>query len=83
MAEAYCTEEVSNFTIKYYAETLPSVHNPPPRCNANENESTLSLFVGQLGTASGGTAKNLQHAEFCAIMLYVLTNLSKVEPYVQ
>ena len=81
MAEAYCTEEVSNFTTKYYADILPSVHNPLPRYNANENECNLSLFVGQLGSASGGTAKTLQHAEFRTIMMYVLTNLSEVQPY--
>ena len=28
-AEAYILEEVSNFTTKYYANNLPSVHNPP------------------------------------------------------
>jgi hypothetical protein len=37
-------EEVSNFTTTYYGDNLPSVHNPPPRYNAGENESTLSLF---------------------------------------
>ena len=30
IAEAYILEEVSNFTTKYYADNLPSVHNPPP-----------------------------------------------------
>ena len=83
MAEAYFSEEVSNFTSKYYAETLPSVHNPPPRYNANENDCNLSLFVGQLGSASGGTPKTLKHEEFRTIMLYVLTNLSEVQPYLQ
>ena len=29
IAEAYCAEEVSNFTTKYYAETLANVQNPP------------------------------------------------------
>ena len=46
IAEPYCTEEVTNFTMKYYADTLPSVHNPTPRYNADENESNLSLFRG-------------------------------------
>ena len=44
IAEAYILEEVSNFTEKYYVENLPSVHNPPPRYNASENESNLTLF---------------------------------------
>jgi hypothetical protein len=37
ITEAYILEEVSNFTEKYYAENLPSVHNPPPRYNVGEN----------------------------------------------
>jgi hypothetical protein len=52
MAEAQILHEVSNFTTKYYAEHLPSVHNHPPRYNTRENESNLSLFRGQLGSAS-------------------------------
>jgi hypothetical protein len=48
ITEAKVLEEVSNFTTKYYGENLPSVHYPPPRYNANENESSLSLFQGQL-----------------------------------
>ena len=52
IAEAYILEEVSNFTEKYYTEKLPNVHNPPPRYNAGENESNLSLFQGKLESAS-------------------------------
>ena len=83
MAEAYILEEVSNFTTKYYGDSLPSVHNPPPRYNAGENESNLSLFRGQLGSATDGTPKTLKHEEWRTIMLYVLTNLSEVEPYMR
>jgi hypothetical protein len=82
MAEAFILEEVSNFTTTYYSENLPSVHNPPPRYNAGENESSLSLFRGQLGSASASTTKNLKLEEWRSIMLYVLTNLDEVEPYV-
>ena len=81
IAEAYILEEVSNFTTKYYADNLPSVHNPLPHYNAGEDESNLSIFRGQLGSASGATNKTLKHEEWRTIMLYVLTNLSEVEPY--
>ena len=81
IAEAYILEEVSNFTTKYYADNLPSVHNPPSRYNADGDESSLSIFRGQLGSASGATHKTLKHEEWRIIMLYVLTNLSEVEPY--
>ena len=73
--------EVSNFTTKYYANNLPSVHNPLPRNIAGEDELNLSIFREQLGSASGATNKTLKHEEWRTIMLYVLTNLSKVEPY--
>ena len=81
IAEAYILEEVANFTTTYYGDNLPSVHNPPPRYNVGENESNLSLFRGQLGSASGKTLKTLSPEEWHTIMLYVLTNLEEVEPY--
>ena len=81
MVEAYILEEVSNFTTKYYANNLPSVHNPPPHYNVGEDESSLSIFRGQLRSASGATHKTLKHEEWRTIMLYVLTNLSEMEPY--
>jgi len=81
IAEAYILEEVSNFTTKYYADNLPSVHNPPPRYNEDENESTLSLFKGQRGRSSGASKKFLTNEEWRKIMLYVLTNLDEVDKY--
>ena len=82
VAEACILEEVSNFTTTYYSENLPSVHNPPPRYNASEGESNLSLFRGQLGSASGSTSKMLTNDEWRNIMLYVLTNLNEVQTYI-
>jgi len=81
VAEAFILEEVSNFTTAYYNETLPSVHNPPPRHNAVESSSNLSLFTGQLGRGSAGTPKNLRDYEWRTIFLYVLLNLEEVNPY--
>ena len=78
IAEAYILEEVSNFTTKYYANNLPSVHNPLPRNIAGEDELNLSIFREQLGSASGVTNKTLKYEEWHTIMLYVLTNLSEV-----
>jgi hypothetical protein len=59
------------------------MHNPPPRYNAGENESNLSLLKGQLGSASASTPKTLNIQEWRTIMLYVLTNLDEVEPYMR
>jgi hypothetical protein len=83
MSEAYILEEVSYFTTTYYTDNLPSMHNPPPRYNVDENESNLSLFRGQLGNASDATPKTLRHQEWHTTMLYVLTNLDEVESYMQ
>jgi hypothetical protein len=83
IAEAYILEEVSNFTTTYYGDKLSSVHNPPPRYNDSGNESNLSIFGGQLGSASGSTTKTLTHEEWWHIMLYVLTNLEEVMPYME
>jgi hypothetical protein len=63
IAEACLREEMANFTTLYYEPNLPSNHNPLPRYNANENESILNLFQGQLGSASGSTPKLLGNEE--------------------
>jgi hypothetical protein len=81
IAEAFILEEVLNFTEQYYSENLPSVHNAPPRYNVGESESSLSLFRGQQGAASGSIVKQLNYEEWRKIMLYVLTNLDEVQPY--
>jgi len=81
IAEAFILEEVSNFTTKYYSDNLPNVYNPLPRYNAGPNELNLSIFRGQLGSASGATNKALNMSEWRKIMLYVLTNLDEVKPY--
>jgi hypothetical protein len=81
IAEAFIREEVSNFTTSYYSENLPSVHNPPPHYNEDENESTLSLFKGQRERSSGAAKKFLTNEEWHKIMLYVLMNLDEVDKY--
>jgi len=83
MAEAFVLEEVTNFTQAYYGDKLPSVHNRPPRYNAGENESKLSLFQGQLGSASDATSLLLKNEEWLTIIIYVFTNLTEMEPYMQ
>ena len=59
------------------------MHNPPTCYNEAENEMNLSLFKGQLGSASGATPKTLLNEELRTIMMYVLTNLVEVESYIQ
>jgi hypothetical protein len=68
MAEAFIMEEVSNFTIAYYKDGIPTMHNPPPRYNVDESSLNLSLFKWQLGKASAYTTKTLPHDEWRALM---------------
>jgi hypothetical protein len=83
IAEACLREEVANFTTLYYKPNLPSNHNPLARYNVDENESTLGLFQGQLGSASGSTSKLLVNEEWRSIMLYVLRNLTEVKLFIK
>jgi hypothetical protein len=62
-AEAYIIEEVSNFTQLYYMQNFPSMHNPPSRYNVGQNELNLSLFQGQLRSASASTTMHLENEE--------------------
>ena len=73
---------MANFTTQYYKPNLPSNHNPLPRYNVDENESTLSLFHGQLGSASASTVKILTNNEWRSIMLYLFNNLTEVQPFI-
>jgi hypothetical protein len=83
IAEASILEEVTNFTQLYYTQHLPSVHNPLPRYNIDENESNLILFQGQLGRSSGSTNNSLENKEWRRIMLYVLQNLPEAKPFIE
>jgi hypothetical protein len=48
IVEATLTEEVSNFTTKYYDDNIPTRHNHVLRYNAANHEEVpkLSIFVG-------------------------------------
>jgi hypothetical protein len=83
VVEEYILEEVSNFTTTYYGDKLPIVHNPPPHYNDVKNESNLNNFRGQLESASGSTTNTLRHEEWRHIMLYLLTNLDELTPYME
>jgi hypothetical protein len=48
-----------------------------------ENESNLNISQGKLKSTSGSTTKILRQEEWRHIMLYVLTNLEEVTPYME
>jgi hypothetical protein len=78
IAEAYILEVVSNFTTTYYGDKLPSVHNPPPLVTMMVTMNrTLAYFE------ANSEAQVARHEEWRHIMLYVLTNLEEVTPYLE
>ena len=85
IAEAYLNEEVATTTTKYYHDSIQTRLNPAPRYNEEptSNVSDLSLFEGQGGKASGPKPKNFSPTEWSTIMIYVLTNMEEVQPYIK
>ena len=85
IAEAYLNEEVATTTTKYYHDSIQTRLNPAPRYNEEptSNVSDLSLFEGQGGKASGPKPKNFSPTEWSTIMVYVLTNMEEVQPYIK
>jgi hypothetical protein len=55
----------------------------PRPYNDGGNESNLSMFRDQIGSASGSTTKTLRHEKWRHIMLYVLTNHLEVTPHME
>jgi hypothetical protein len=84
IAEATLTEEVANFTTKYYDDNIPTVHNPLPRYNAANPEglSQLSIFIGLGGKTSGSKREKIPKPAVEAIHAYVLRTMDEVKPYI-
>ena len=85
MAEAFITEEAGNFMTTHYEARNRHLHNPKPRCNADETKkggSNLSLFKGNLAPASVSNAVSLDNKEW-TISLYIFNNLIEVRPDIE
>ena len=86
MAEAFITEEVSNFVTAHYKAKKRHLHNPKPRYNANDPKkggSNLSLFKGDLAPANASNSLTLDFKEWQIISLYIFNNLIEVRPYIE
>ena len=70
---------------KYYHDNIQTRLNPAPRYNEEptSNVSDLSLFEGQGGKASGSKRKTFSPTEWSTLMIYVLTNMEEVQPYIK
>jgi tartrate dehydratase alpha subunit/fumarate hydratase class I-like protein len=85
IAEATLTEEVSNFTTKYYDDNIPTRHNPIIHYNAANHEEVpkLSIFVGLGGKSSGAKRTTIKGSEWDLIHAYVLNNMEEVKLYIK
>ena len=86
MAEAFITEEASNFVTAHYEAKNRHLHNLKPRYNADEPKkggSNLSLFKGDLAPAGASNSLTLDFKEWQIISLYIFTNLTEVRPYIE
>ena len=81
MAEAFITEEASNFMTAQYEAKNRHLHNPKPRYNAGDHKkggSNLILFKANLAPASASKPISLDVEEWQTISLYIFNNLSEV-----
>ena len=86
MAEAFITEEASNFMTAHYEAKIRHLHNPKPRYNADEpkkGQSNLSIFKGNLAPSNAWKPVSLDVEEWWTISLYLFNNLTKVRSYIE
>ena len=72
---------MSNFTEKYYTEFLAFIIHPLVTMLAKMNQ-TSAFSEGNSEAQVHRPPKTLNHEEWHHIMLYVLTNLVEVQPFI-
>mgnify|MGYP005848836211 CR=1 FL=1 len=86
MAEAFITEEATNFLTAHYEAKNHHLHNSKPWYNAGDpkkGRSNLSLFKGDLAPAGASNSLTLDFEEWQIIWLYIFTNLTELRPYIE
>ena len=86
MSEAFITEEAANFMTAHYETKNHHLHNPKPQYNAGDptkGGSNLNLFKGDLAPAGASNSLMLDFKEWQIISLYIFTNLTEVQPYIE
>ena len=79
IAEATLIGEMADVTTKYYADDVPTMHNPVSRYNVDEPKHDPKLLLFQYPGGKSGASKRytLTKEEKDYIMLYVLTNMTQ------
>jgi len=86
MAEAFITEEATNFMPAHYEAKNCHFHNSKPRYNADDpkkGQSNLNLFRGNLAPSRAWKPVLLDVEEWRNISLYLFNNLTAVRPYIE
>ena len=85
IAEATCLREMADAVTTYYPDEVPTMHNTAPRYNTDvpKNDPELELFKCPGGKAGKGEKHRLGREEKDCIMLYVLTNMKEVIPFIR
>ena len=86
MAKAFIVEEAANFVTAHYDATFHSLHNPEPRYNTSDpkrRESKFNLFKGNLAPSGVMKTTTLTVEERGTITLYILNNITDVQPYIE
>ncbi|KAK1679455.1 hypothetical protein QYE76_040303 [Lolium multiflorum] len=80
IAEATLLHEMADATTMYYANDVPTKHNPVARYNSDEpkRDPKLLLFQYPGGKAGASKVENISPEEKDCIMLYVLMNMEEV-----
>ena len=83
--EGCLVEEITHLTSLYLHDLISSSRNQPQRYahNADPSDSTLSLFQGRGWKSGRGTTRFLTVEEYKAAMIYIFTNLTEMDEYVE
>jgi hypothetical protein len=85
IVEGCLVDEISNFTSLYLPELISSSCNCPQRYaqSGAPSHSTLSLFQVRGWKGGRGVMRFLSIEEYKTSMIYIFTNLTEIDEYVQ
>ncbi|KAK1631026.1 hypothetical protein QYE76_005341 [Lolium multiflorum] len=85
IAEATILREMADATTTYYADDVPTMHNPISRYNIDEpkHDPKLLLFKCHGGKAGASKKGILTKEEKDCIMFYVVTNMQEVLKFIR
>jgi hypothetical protein len=85
IVEGCLVEEISHFTSLYLPQLISSSRNRPQRYaqNGPPSDCTLSLFQVRGWKSGRGVSRFLTIEEYKTAMIYIFTNMTEMDEYVQ